>query len=159
MATNGTPVNFGFTGTNGIAITGISGTLLQSADNSNVADKEETRDGLGNIVTRAWYDQHNAATLEWVVTDATNIAGAITNSAISGLIPGTIIVITACASIPSLVATNWEVQSGTKISGSNTTSKKISRSSSSKTATLITCITVRGTSCASLSKSCPTCKT
>ncbi len=125
MATiNGTAVNFGFTGTDGITISGISGTLLQTADNANMADKEETRNGVGDIVTRGWYDQHQAAQLEWVVSGS-GIAAAITNSAISGLTPGTMISITTCLSMPSLVAT-WEVQSGAKVSGSNTTSKKIS---------------------------------
>lgn len=122
---NGTPVNFGFTGTNGIVITEIAGTLLQSADNSNMAEKEEARDGIGNIVTRGWYDPHQASTLEWVVTDATNKAGAITNTAIASIVPGSFINITTCASMPELVA-KWEVQSGVKVSGSNTTSKKMS---------------------------------
>ncbi len=122
----GTAVNFGFTGSNGITITGISGTLLQTADNANMADKEETRNGVGDIVTRAWYDQHQSVTLEWVVTDPTSVANAVTNSAITGLTPGVIIAITACASVPALVYSYWEVQSGAKVSGSNTTSKKIS---------------------------------
>ncbi len=126
MATiNGTAVNFGFTGTNGIAITGISGTLLQSAEHSKMADKEETRSGIGDIITRGWHDQHDAATLEWVIT-GTGLADAITNTSLTGLVPGTIIVITACASMPSLVATTWEVQSGAKIVGSNVNSKRIS---------------------------------
>jgi hypothetical protein len=125
MATiNGNPVNFGFTGTNGIAITGLSGTMLQTAEHTKQADLEVARNGVGDEVTHGWYNIHDEATLEWIVTDTTNIAGAITNTALQT--PGTILVITACASMPSLVATTWEVQSGCKISGSNVTAKRIS---------------------------------
>jgi hypothetical protein len=125
MATiNGTAVVFGYTGSNGIAITGISGTLLQSTDHSAEADHEDVRDGDGDIVARAWYDQHRKASLEWVVT-GTGLANAITNNALASLVPGTILNITACASDPDLVATSWEVMSA-RSSHSNTTSAKIS---------------------------------
>src|ERR1044071_2962791 len=123
MVQNGTPGNFGFTGTNGITITGISGTLLQSADIASHADKDEVRNALGDIVTRSWYDPHTKANLEWTIT-GTGIANAIVNTALAGLTPGTILVITACASMPDLVGTNWEVMDGAKITGSNTTHKK-----------------------------------
>lgn len=122
---NGTAVNFGFTGTNGIAITGVSGTLLQSADISAEAEKDEVRGAQGDLISRAWYDQHNKATLEWVIT-GTGLANAIANTALAGLTPGTIIVITACASMPDLIATNWEVMSGASIKGSNANSKRYS---------------------------------
>jgi len=126
MATiNGTAVNFGFTGSNGIAITGISGTLLQSAEQSKAADVESARNGAGDIVTRGHYDVHDEAQLEWVIT-GTGLANAITNTSLSSLAPGTIIVISACASMPDLVATSWEVQSGVKIVGGNTNFKKLS---------------------------------
>jgi hypothetical protein len=123
---NGVPVNFGFTGTGGIAITGISGILLQSGDLTKGADVESARNGVGDITARGWYDIHDEATLEWVVTGTTNLSDSVTNTTLAGLGPGTIIVISACASIPGLVATNWEVQGGAKISGSNTNFKKIS---------------------------------
>lgn len=126
MATiNGTAVNFGFTGTNGIVITGISGTLLQSADTAAQADKDETRSNVGDIVNRNWYDQHYAATLEWVIT-GTGLANALVNTTLAALLPGTIIVVTACASMPDLVATNWEVMAGVSIKGSNTNTKRFS---------------------------------
>ena len=126
MATiNGTAVNFGFTGTNGIVITGLSGTMLQSADYSAEADKDEVRSGVGDIVSREWYDQHIKATLEWVIT-GTGLANALVNTAIAGILPGTIIVITTCASMPDLVATNWEVMSGGSIKGTNTNAKRMS---------------------------------
>lgn len=123
MATiNGTAVNFGFTGTNGIAITGLSGTLLQSAEHTKVSDLEKVRDGVGEVATHAHYNIHDEASLEYVVT-GTGLAAAITNTVLQT--PGTILVITACASMPSLVATTWEVQSGCKISGSNVNAKRI----------------------------------
>jgi hypothetical protein len=124
MATiNGTAVVFGYTGTNGIAITGINGTLLQSTDQSAEADHEDVRNAVGDIVSRAWYDQNRKATLEWVIT-GTGLANAITNNTLTGLTPGTIIVISACASNPDLVATNWEVMSS-KNPGSNTSSHRM----------------------------------
>ncbi len=125
MATlNGTAVVFGYSSTaNGITITGVSGTLLQSTDHSADADHEDVRSAVGDIVSRAWYDQHRKATLEWVVT-GTGIANAIVNNALAGLIPGTILVISACASEPDLVATTWEVMSA-KSSHSNTSAAKI----------------------------------
>lgn len=118
----GTAVNFGFTGTNGITITGMSGTLLQSADLTNQADVEEVRDGDGDVVARAFYNQSFDASLEYVVT-GTSIADSITNTALQT--PGTIIVITACAGMPALIQTNWVVEPGVKASGTNTTVKRI----------------------------------
>lgn len=124
MATiNGTAIVFGFTGTNGIAITGISGTLLQSTDQSAEADHEDVRNGIGDIVARGWYDQNRKATLEWVVT-GTGLANAIVNNTLATLLPGAIIVISACASNPDLIATNWEVMTSKNV-GSNTSSARI----------------------------------
>lgn len=123
MATvNGTAVNFGFTGTNGITITGLTGLLLQSADYQKNADVDETRDGDGDVISRVFYNQHEEATLEFVVTGS-GLAAAITNTAIST--PGTIIDITECLSLPALDQTNWIVEPGAKISGTNTSTKKI----------------------------------
>lgn len=123
MATiNGTPVNFGFTGTNGIAGIG-TGMLLQSAEFTKNADIEQIRDADGDVISEVYYNLSEEASLECIVTDATNIAGAITNTAVSN--PGTIVNITACASMTSLVQSNWIVQPGAKISGSNTTAKRV----------------------------------
>jgi len=126
MATiNGIPVNFGFTGTDGIQITGLTANLLlQSADESAEADKDEVRAGQGDIVNRSWYDQHKKASLECVIT-AAGIAAAVTATTLASLLPGTIIIISACASMPDLVATTWEVQSGAAIKGSNTNAKRV----------------------------------
>jgi hypothetical protein len=122
---NGTAVNFAYTGTNGITITGISGTLLQSAEYSVEAEKEDVRSAAGDIVNRNWYDHHSKCNIEWVVS-GTGLANAVTNSTLAALTPGVILVITACASDPDVVGTNWEVQSGASLKGSNTSSKRIS---------------------------------
>lgn len=125
MATNnGRAVVFGYTGTDGITISGISGTILQSGDHSAEADKEDVRGPTGDIVGRNWYDQHRKLTLEWVV-GGTGLANAITNRTLASLTPGTVVNITACASQPDNVATNWEIQSA-RDNGSNTTSAKFS---------------------------------
>lgn len=127
---NGTPVNFGFTGTQdtdggqGITITGLVGTLLQSAEHTKVGECEKVRDGNGNDVVHAWSNIHDEASLEYIVAGS-GLAAAITNTTAALKTPGTIIVITVCASMPSLVATTWEVQSGAKVSGSNTGAKKV----------------------------------
>lgn len=125
MATNlGTAVVFGYTGTNGIVITGISGTLLQSAEHSAEADREDIRDGDGDIVAHNFHDQNRKATLEWVVT-GTGLANAIVNRTLASLVPGTIIAIATCASDPDLVASTWVIMSARSV-GSNTTSARIS---------------------------------
>lgn len=132
MVLNGTAVNFGFGSGAGITITGLTGMLLQNADHSTAADLESTRDGAGDEVTHGWYNEHDEATLEWVISGA-SITAAKAATVVSSLTPGTIIAITACANMPGLVAdarfsnpTKWEVQPGVKISGSSTTSKRIS---------------------------------
>ena len=122
---NGTAVNFGFIGANGLTCSAING-ILQTADHSNEADKDEVRTALGDIVSRNWYDLHNKATLEFVITGATNsIAAALAATTLASLTPGTIISITACASDPDLVATNWEVMSGAAIKKGNTNSARL----------------------------------
>ena len=118
---NGTPVNFGFSG-GGITITGLNGILLQSADHASHADLEEIRNAIGDVVTHIWHNFRDEAQLDYIVT-GTSISNAVTNTALQT--PGTILSITACASMPSLVGTHWEVQSGAKIAGSNVNSKKI----------------------------------
>jgi len=129
---NGTPVNFGFGAGAGITVTELSGVLLQNAEHSTAADSEITRDGAGAEVTHAWYNETDSATLEYVVSGA-NLAATITNTVMTYLTPGAFITITACANMTSLIKdaagaskTKWEVQPGVRITGSNTTSKRIS---------------------------------
>ena len=134
LVPNGIPVNFGFTasgGNYGITDGGaiMTGWLLQSADYETGADKEEVRALQGDIYARNWYDIHRKANLRLFIT-GTGRANAIANTTLGAfpngaLTPGVIITITACASHPDLVATNWEVQSGTKIAGDITKSAEI----------------------------------
>src|SRR5678815_5544596 len=103
---NGTAVNFGFVGTNGMTITGPTGTgtLVQSTEHSSNADVESARNGIGDIVTRGWYDIHEEATLEWIITGA-SVAAAQTNTTLGGITAGAFVTISACTSEPGLVAT------------------------------------------------------
>lgn len=122
---NGTPVNFSFVATSGdggLTCTGLTAHLLQSADLEDGAEKEEVRGPGGPIVARNWYDAHSKASLRFVISGASK-AAAITATALQTA--GTIISITACASIPGLVATNWEVQAGTKVVGDVTKSAEL----------------------------------
>jgi hypothetical protein len=126
---NGIPVNFGFTSTagdKGITSTGFvfTGHLLQSVDYESGADKEEIRQLQGDIVSRNWYDLHTKGTFRLFIAAATK-AAAITASTLTGAQPGDFISITACASHPDLIGTNWEVQSGAKIAGDVTKSAEI----------------------------------
>ncbi len=125
---NGTAVNFGFIGSPGFTVTSgqlmFAGALLQSADQSKAGDVESARNGIGDIVTRGHYDIHDEATLEFIIA-GTGTAQAILNTTLATVGPGDFVSITACSSMPDLIAT-WEIQSGAKISGSNTGFKKAS---------------------------------
>lgn len=121
-------VNFGFkTTANGITITGtgVGTMLLQNAEISKNADLYEVRDGVGNVVSQTFYNQNDDAKLEAFVV-GTGLADAITQSTLPAV--GAIVSITACVSLPSLVATNWIVQPGISISGGNTDAKKVTYS-------------------------------
>ena len=126
MATTilGAAVNFGFTGTDGIAESTIltGKIILQSADIELASDEEQVRDAAGVLASRAFYNPSSKATLEYIPTGA-SISASLTNTTLPAI--GSILSITACANIPSLVKTNWVVVPGGKISGSNTSAKKI----------------------------------
>jgi hypothetical protein len=126
MIVNGTPVNFGFLNTtNGITIGGFTGIFtLQSAEHTSGSDMEAVKDAGGNDMTHVWYNPRTHATLEMVIIGS-GLAAAITNTTLSGLIPGTILSITACANDLDLVKSNWEVNADPKISKSNTGAAKI----------------------------------
>ena len=126
---NGTAVNFGFSGTaGGVTITTpavFSGNLLlQSADFSQGADNEKTRDEVGNVVVEAYYDFHQKSTLEWVIK-STGIAAAIAASTLATVTPGTFVTISACQAMPDLVGTTWYVDGEPKIAGTNVNAKKV----------------------------------
>lgn len=128
LVPNGIAVNFGFVSTSndyGITQTSLTGWLLQSADYETGADNESVRVLQGDIVSRNWYDIHTKGNLRLVIASATGRASARTATTLAAFQPGTIISITACASHPDLVATNWEVQPGAKIAGDITKSAEI----------------------------------
>ncbi len=121
-AIGGKAVNFAYTGTDGIAATLLTGKMqLQSTDLSATADDDNTRDSTGAFVNRTFYNPGFKATLEYIPS-GTAAADAITNTALSTI--GTIISITACANVPDLIKTNWVIVAF-KITGSNTTAKKV----------------------------------
>jgi hypothetical protein len=126
---NGTPVNFAFVATSGdkgITSTGfaLTGHLLQSVDYETGADKEEVRALGGDVVSRNWYDLHTKGSFRAVIAAASKSA-AITATTLASVQPGSFIVITACASHPDLVGTNWEVQAAAKITGDISKSAEI----------------------------------
>ena len=128
LVPNGIAVNFGFVSTSsdyGITQTTLTGWLLQNADYETGADKEEVRAPQGDQVSHNWYDLHTKGSLRLVIASATGRATARTSTTLAAFTPGTIISITACASHPDLVATNWECQAGAKIVGDITKSAEI----------------------------------
>jgi hypothetical protein len=128
MATQtGVFVNFGFTGTDGIAATGLTGNiLLQSADFEPGHDEKQIMSAAGELVTRVFHNFSKKATLE-VVASGSSVANAIAAQTSLLALNRTILNITACASKPELVDSNWLVV-GVKSSGSNTDASKITLS-------------------------------
>ena len=122
---NGYPINFAFQGTNGITISGLSGVLeLQSAEVTAKAENETVRLANGDKMARGWYDQHQQANLEFIITGS-GLSNAIANSTVANYTPGAFIIVTVCTSMPDLAGKHWEVMDGGKIAGSNTTAKKL----------------------------------
>jgi hypothetical protein len=107
------------TTTNGITIsgTGVGTFLLQSSSTTYESKLEEVMNAAGDTVQRAFYDPSVTATLEYVI-NGTSIADAKTQTTMP--LPGVIVSITACASHPQLVASNWVVESSPTLSKSNT---------------------------------------
>ncbi len=120
----GKPVSFAFSGTDGIAeTTYLTGKIiLQSADHENGAEKEVIKSAAGVTVTKSFSDPVDKTTLEYFCT-ATTLAGVTANVALPPV--PSILNITACADMPSLVKSNWVYEGGGKITGSNTGAKKI----------------------------------
>lgn len=124
----GTPVNFAFGSAAGITITSpsLTGYLLQSAQHGLESDLATFRNGDGDVVNETFYDQRGTAELRVLITDATNIAGARTNTTLDNFPPGTIVNISACAARPDLVESNWLVtEAGPRVEGENTTAAMI----------------------------------
>lgn len=124
MAILGTAVNFGFTGTDGIAeATILTGKiLLQSIEYSKAADEEQAKSAVGALVSRNFYNAYEKATLEYEIGTDT-LSNARTASTVPA--PGTILDITACADLPDLIASNWVVVGEPKISGTASGPKRV----------------------------------
>lgn len=129
MATQtGKFVVFGYTGTDGIAATGLTGTMLfQSHDFEHAHDEEQIKTAAGELATRIFYNTNSKATLEVIPSDASAVSGARTSKATLLALVRTVLNITACADAAELVATNWLVV-GAKSSGSNTGAHKVTLS-------------------------------
>ena len=128
LVPNGIPVNFGFkstAGDYGITGTPFTGYLLQNVNYETGADVEDVRALQGDKVSRNWYDLHKKGTFVFVIAAAAGRASAITATALAAFLPGTILVVTACASHPDLVAANLECQAGAKIVGDITKSAEL----------------------------------
>lgn len=123
----GIAVNFGFAATstdNGITCTGLTGFLTQRTTRKTAADVEQVRILQGDVASENYYNLHDEADLTFVIS-AAGKAAAITATSLASFKPGTIISITACASSPDLVATNWIVQAGAEIPQEITKSAEI----------------------------------
>lgn len=126
MATQtGVKIVFGYTGTDGIAATGLTGTmLLQSHDFEHSHDEVQIKTAAGELATRVFSNTGKKATLEVIPSSATDVAGARTSKATLLALIRTILNITACADAAELVDTNWLVV-GVKTSGSNVGEHKV----------------------------------
>ena len=126
---NGVAVNIGFpTTAGGITITSpsMSGNIiLQSADHSKGANNYRVEDEVGNVVVSAWSDPHDKASLE-IIIKASTLSAAITATTLASLTPGVILTVSACANMPDLVATTWEIMDSPRITGDNKSAKKLS---------------------------------
>ena len=127
MATQtGVKVVFGYTGTDGIAATGLTANgLFQSHDfNVTTPDEVKLKSSIGKVATRIFPEDVSNATIEWIPGDATDVAGARTNKAELLALRHTILNITACADAPELIKTNWFVDD-VKVVGSNADAHKV----------------------------------
>ena len=130
MATQtGVKVNFGFTGTDGIAATGLTmasnkGMLFQGADYSKTDDEVQLKSAAGALATRIFPNPGEKATLDFIPASDSTVAKAIEAQTAQIALYHTILNITACDSKPELVKTNWFVV-GVSSKGSNTDVSKI----------------------------------
>ena len=112
---NGTPVNFGITGT---AVTGIAG-IFQSLHHSLQSAIKAVLDESGETVTEVFHDKRAESEIVFKVTGA-DVATAKVNTTIELFPPGTFVTITAAPHAPDLVHSNWAVtEAGPKINSRN----------------------------------------
>jgi hypothetical protein len=127
MATQtGFKVVFGYTGTDGIAATGLTGNILFTDHTYKKSrEKKKLANAAGDTVTKIRYDEMQEATLEIIFASATDVATAISNKATIIALDGTILNITACASAPELINSHWLVED-VDVKGSNADAHKVS---------------------------------
>lgn len=122
--------NIGFGGTSGgitISNPALSTNLiLQSADYQNDAENIEVFDEVGDLAMSAWTNQQKKATLELIIKGTTEADATTQTTTVMGILPGQFLTVSACAKMPVLVGTTWEVLSGPKTSGTNKDAKKFS---------------------------------
>lgn len=127
-AQKGIAVNFAFGSAAGITISSptLTGYLLQSANHGIESDLASVRDGDGTTVNETFYDERDTAELRVVISSATNISTARSNTTLANFPPGTIVVIGTCAARPNLVQSNWVVtEAGPRVEGDNTSAAMI----------------------------------
>lgn len=126
----GIAVNFGFVSTaNDFGLTDaasiLKGWMLQNVGVGGKSEMESVRYLQGDVASENYYDYKNEASLMFVIS-AAGLAAARTASSGTPFKPGTFISITACASQPDMVATNWIVtEAGPEITGDVTKSAEI----------------------------------
>lgn len=117
----GVAVNFSFASAAAVTVGSPSmpGMLMQNLEHQRKSEMARIRDGTGTSANITYYDFEEEATLVFKVTAAGIAAAqAATTSAAFG--PGTIVNITACASRPDLVQSNWVVkEEGPRVRGTN----------------------------------------
>lgn len=125
----GAPVNFGFVETSsdgGLTQATLSGKFsLQSASLGNTSKEDEYDDNEGEVATVVHSRFGNTAEIEYIVT-GTTLATARSNSTIPT--GGTILSITACASQPGLVKTNWFVTGEPRVVHTNNGAARVTLS-------------------------------
>lgn len=126
MATQtGKPVVFGYTGTDGIAATGLTGNIIfESHEYAKKSDEVQIKGAAGTLVTRIFPEDQQTASIECYPTGA-DVAAARTAKATLLALRHKILNITACADAPELVNSYWFVID-VKVSGSNVGAHKVS---------------------------------
>jgi hypothetical protein len=127
-AQKGLAVNFAFGSAAGLTISSptLTGYLLQSANHGLESDLAAVRDGDGTTVNETFYDERGTAELRVVISSATNIATARSNTTLDNFPPGILVVIAACAARPDLVESNWLVtEAGPRVEGDNVSAAMI----------------------------------
>jgi hypothetical protein len=121
----GSPVNFGFkatSGDTGVTATPFTGFLLQRSGLKTSGELERVRSLQGDVTSENYYGQESEFDLTFVISKSTGIADSIAATTLTGFTAGTILAITASASMPDAVYATWIVQYGAEITQETTKS-------------------------------------